>query len=45
VATVEYRQVTDAGKLRAPSFKGFRADKAAISCTLDQLEPKPSVRA
>ena len=40
VATVEYRQVTNAGKLRAPSFKGFRDDKAATSCTLDQLESK-----
>ena len=38
VAIVEYRQVTDAGKLRAPSFKGFREDIAATSCTLDQLE-------
>jgi bifunctional non-homologous end joining protein LigD len=42
VATVEYRQVTAAGKLRAPSFKGFRDDKAASSCTLDQLANPPS---
>ena len=45
VATVEYRQITNAGKLRAPSFKGFRDDKAAISCTIDQLASKPSARA
>ena len=44
VAIVEYRQVTNAGKLRAPSFKGFRDDKAATSCTLDQLGSKRSAR-
>lgn len=37
VAKVEYRQVTDAGMLRAPSFQGFREDKAPEECTFDQL--------
>ncbi|MGH8958090.1 MAG: non-homologous end-joining DNA ligase [Acidimicrobiia bacterium] len=39
VATVEYRQVTSAGRLRVPSFKGFREDKAPAECTFDQLIP------
>ena len=38
VAIVEYRQLTNAGRLRAPSFKGFRDDKDPASCTLDQLK-------
>lgn len=37
VAMVEHRQLTDAGKLRAPSFKAFRDDKAPEECTFDQL--------
>ena len=37
VATLEYRELTKAKKLRAPAFKGFRDDKAAEDCTLDQL--------
>jgi bifunctional non-homologous end joining protein LigD len=37
VATVEYRQVTSAGRLRAPSFKGLRTDKRPDQCTIDQL--------
>lgn len=37
VATVEHRQVTAAGRLRAPSFKGLRADKRPDQCTVDQL--------
>jgi bifunctional non-homologous end joining protein LigD len=37
VATVEYRQVTAAGRLRVPSFKGFRTDKDPAECTFDQL--------
>lgn len=41
VATVEYRQVTDAGRLRSPSFKGFRADKAPTDCTFDQISSIP----
>jgi bifunctional non-homologous end joining protein LigD len=42
VATVEYRQVTSAGRLRVPSFKGFRDDKAPQDCTFDQLVPGPA---
>jgi len=37
VAVVEHRQLTDAGRLRAPAFKGFREDKAPEDCTFDQL--------
>ncbi len=37
VATVEFRQVTSAGRLRSPSFKGFREDKLPEQCTFDQL--------
>jgi bifunctional non-homologous end joining protein LigD len=37
VAMVEYRQVTSAGRLRAPSFKGLRTDKRPDECTVDQL--------
>ena len=37
VAIVEYRQLTNAGRLRAPAFKGFREDKDPKSCTVSQL--------
>jgi bifunctional non-homologous end joining protein LigD len=37
VAVVEHRQLTEAGRLRAPSFKGFREDKTPEECTFDQL--------
>ena len=37
VATIEYRQITDAGRLRAPAFRGFRDDKAPDDCTVEQL--------
>jgi bifunctional non-homologous end joining protein LigD len=37
VATVEHRQLTGAGRLRSPSFKGFREDKEPEECTYDQL--------
>jgi bifunctional non-homologous end joining protein LigD len=37
VAVVEYREVTSAGHLRAPVFKGMRADKPVADCTVDQL--------
>lgn len=40
VARVEHRQLTDAGKLRAPSFQGFREDKEPEECTFDQLVPE-----
>jgi len=39
VAVVEHRQLTDAGRLRAPSFKGWRDDKPPEECTFDQLQP------
>jgi bifunctional non-homologous end joining protein LigD len=38
VAKVEHRQLTTAGRLRAPSFQGFREDKAPEECTWAQLE-------
>lgn len=37
VATVEFRQLTSAGRLRAPSFKGLREDKRPEECTLEEL--------
>jgi ATP-dependent DNA ligase len=33
---VEYLQITKAGKLRAPSFKGLRPDKAPADCILER---------
>jgi bifunctional non-homologous end joining protein LigD len=38
VAMAEHRGLTSAGRLRAPSFKGFREDKAPEECTFDQFE-------
>jgi bifunctional non-homologous end joining protein LigD len=38
VAKVEFRELTSANRLRAPSFKGLRSDKTAESCTMDELE-------
>jgi len=37
VAIVEHRQLTSVGRLRAPSFKGFREDKRPEECTYQQL--------
>lgn len=37
VASVEHRQLTNAGRLRAPAFKGFRDDKTPKQCTWEQL--------
>jgi bifunctional non-homologous end joining protein LigD len=37
VARVEHRQLTSAGRLRAPSFQGFREDKTPRECTWQQL--------
>lgn len=37
VARVEYRELTSGWRLRAPSFKGLRPDKAAEDCRLDEL--------
>jgi bifunctional non-homologous end joining protein LigD len=40
VAQVEYRELTAAGRLRAPSFKGLRTDKAPKDCFFEDLTPK-----
>ncbi len=37
VAMVEFRQLTAAGRLRAPSFKGLRKDKPSKDCTFEEL--------
>jgi len=37
VARVEHRQLTSAGRLRAPSFQGFREDKNPGECTWQHL--------
>lgn len=37
VARVEHRQLTDGGRLRAPSFQGFREDKTPEECTYERL--------
>jgi bifunctional non-homologous end joining protein LigD len=37
VAKVQYRQLTDAGRLRAPAFIEFRDDKTPRDCTMGQL--------
>ncbi len=39
VAQVAYRQVTDAGKLRAPVFLGMRGDKRPDDCRVADLVP------
>ena len=38
VARVEFRELTSAGKLRAPSFKGLRADKKADEVTFEEIQ-------
>ena len=38
----QHRQLTDAGRLRAPSFQGFRDDKDPDQCTYDQLVAESS---
>jgi bifunctional non-homologous end joining protein LigD len=38
VAVVEFRQLTSALKLRAPSFKGLRTDKSPAECTVAALK-------
>lgn len=37
VATVEHRGLTSVGRLRSPSFQGFREDKRPDECTYDQF--------
>lgn len=39
VAKVQHRELTSGGRLRAPSFQGFRDDKRPEECTFDQLVP------
>jgi ATP-dependent DNA ligase len=36
VCEVEYLEMTRGGKLRAPSFKGLRPDKAPADCVLER---------
>jgi bifunctional non-homologous end joining protein LigD len=45
VARVEFRELTAAGRLRAPSFKGLRRDKDPEECLYDDLvaEAAPEV--
>ena len=40
VATVEYRELTASGRLRAPAFKGFRVDKTPEQCLYSELPPR-----
>ena len=42
VAKVEHRQLTSAGRLRSPSFQGFREDKSPEECTFAQLAAETS---
>jgi bifunctional non-homologous end joining protein LigD len=42
VCAVEYLQMTKVGKLRAPSFKGLRPDKAAADCILEPPVTEPA---
>jgi bifunctional non-homologous end joining protein LigD len=44
VATVEFRQLTVAGRLRAASFKGLREDKRPEECTLQDLMAAAGIR-
>jgi bifunctional non-homologous end joining protein LigD len=41
VATVEFRELTSAGKLRAASFKGLNHDLAPDECRFEDLQPPP----
>nr|MDQ3879048.1 DNA ligase [Actinomycetota bacterium] len=38
VATVEFRELTSQGRLRAPSFKGMNKDVAPRDCTFERLQ-------
>lgn len=38
VARVEFRELTSTGRLRAPSFKGLRADIGPAECTSEALQ-------
>lgn len=39
VASVEFRELTSAGRMRAPSFKGLRSDKDPEDCLFEDLVP------
>ena len=43
VCEVTYQTVTNDGRLRMPSYRGLRTDKAASECTLDQIR-KPKLQ-
>jgi bifunctional non-homologous end joining protein LigD len=45
VATIEFRELTSSGRLRAPSFKSVRFDKEPSECRFDDLLPVTSARA
>lgn len=40
VCIVEFRELTSSGRLRAPSFKGFRNDKDPTDCLFEDLASK-----
>lgn len=40
VGRIEFRELTSAGRLRAPSFKGLRNDKDPRDCLFEDLAPK-----
>ena len=42
VCEVEFLQMTSAGKLRAPSYKGLRTDKAPEDCVLERPKKAPA---
>ena len=42
VARIEFRELTSSGRLRAPSFKGLRADKSPEDCLFEDLAPRPA---
>jgi bifunctional non-homologous end joining protein LigD len=42
VAKIEFRELTSAGRLRAPSFKGLRAEKQPDACLFEHLAPQPT---
>jgi bifunctional non-homologous end joining protein LigD len=44
VCEVEFLEMTSAGKLRAPSYKGLRHDKEPEDCILERPKPAPPTR-
>ncbi len=43
VARIEFRELTSGGRLRAPSFKGFRVDKEPLDCLHADLVPETAL--